>query len=70
MEKIKEMFRPDMFTVPKHATNVVQVDGLPVDATSREVAHIFRPYLGYKKIRIEVQNNDGSQILSRGASSG
>jgi len=49
------MFTPDLFKVPENASNVVLVENLPVDATTREVAHIFRPYLGYKRIRMEVK---------------
>eukprot|EP00019_Armaparvus_languidus_P007648 CAMPEP_0168588948 /NCGR_PEP_ID=MMETSP0420-20121227/5751_1 /TAXON_ID=498008 /ORGANISM="Pessonella sp." /LENGTH=399 /DNA_ID=CAMNT_0008624463 /DNA_START=113 /DNA_END=1312 /DNA_ORIENTATION=- len=33
-------------------SNTLYVEGLPVDATEREVAHIFRPYAGYVSLRI------------------
>jgi hypothetical protein len=28
------------------------VEGLPCDATEREVAHIFRPFVGYKTTKV------------------
>lgn len=31
---------------------VLFIDGLPLDCTSREAAHIFRPFIGYKEVRI------------------
>ena len=29
------------------------IEGLPADATEREVAHIFRPFVGYKATKIQ-----------------
>jgi hypothetical protein len=47
------------------------VEGLPVDATEREVAHIFRPFPGYKAVRIVesgVQESDqSSPLLEKGS---
>lgn len=34
--------------IPQNATTTVYVEGLPADATEREVAHIFRPYPGFR----------------------
>ena len=28
------------------------MEGIPADATEREVAHIFRPYTGFKSVRL------------------
>ena len=33
-----------LFPVPSNATKTVYVEGLPADATEREVAHMFRPF--------------------------
>eukprot|EP00352_Strombidinopsis_acuminata_P000830 CAMPEP_0176343844 /NCGR_PEP_ID=MMETSP0126-20121128/4231_1 /TAXON_ID=141414 ORGANISM="Strombidinopsis acuminatum, Strain SPMC142" /NCGR_SAMPLE_ID=MMETSP0126 /ASSEMBLY_ACC=CAM_ASM_000229 /LENGTH=62 /DNA_ID=CAMNT_0017689961 /DNA_START=1823 /DNA_END=2011 /DNA_ORIENTATION=+ len=38
--------------IPKHATNTVYVEGIPMDASEREVAHIFRPFSGFKSVRL------------------
>lgn len=40
------MFGQDIFCVPKNATNTIYVEGIPVDATEREVSRKYlRPYL-------------------------
>ncbi|CAN6721889.1 unnamed protein product [Malus baccata var. baccata] len=36
----------------KGESNVLFVDGLPTDCTRREVSHIFRPFVGFKEIRV------------------
>ena len=41
-----------IFPIPTNATNTVYVEGLPADATEREVAHIFRPFQGYRTLRL------------------
>lgn len=33
-------------------SNMLFVDGLPKDCTRREVAHLFRPFIGFKEIRV------------------
>ena len=33
-----------IFPIPANATKTVYVEGLPADATEREVAHMFRPF--------------------------
>ncbi|KAL2926409.1 RNA-binding protein 1 [Bienertia sinuspersici] len=33
-------------------SNVLFVDGLPTDCTRREVGHIFRPFIGFKDIKV------------------
>ncbi|KAG8093945.1 hypothetical protein GUJ93_ZPchr0012g18840 [Zizania palustris] len=33
-------------------SNILFVDGLPTDCTRREVAHLFRPFIGFKDIRL------------------
>ncbi|XP_068335542.1 RNA-binding protein 1-like [Pyrus communis] len=36
----------------KGESNVLFVDGLPTDSTRREVGHIFRPFIGFKEIKV------------------
>ncbi|CAM8961299.1 hypothetical protein QQ045_005664 [Rhodiola kirilowii] len=33
-------------------SNILFVDGLPKDCTRREVGHLFRPFIGFKEIRV------------------
>ncbi|XP_073116670.1 protein MATERNALLY EXPRESSED GENE 5 isoform X2 [Elaeis guineensis] len=33
-------------------SNILFVDGLPTDCMRREVAHLFRPFIGFKDIRV------------------
>ncbi|KAH0453760.1 hypothetical protein IEQ34_018084 [Dendrobium chrysotoxum] len=52
--------------LPPDASNTLFVEGLPRDTTEREVAHIFRPFLGYKEIRLvkkEPKYDGGSPIV-------
>ncbi|XP_039822714.1 mediator of RNA polymerase II transcription subunit 15-like isoform X2 [Panicum virgatum] len=39
-------------SLPKDATSTVYVDGLPNNCTRREVAHIFRQYMGFREVRL------------------
>jgi len=44
---------PNIFpTLPNDASSTLYVEGLPADATEREIAHIFRPFPGYQSLRI------------------
>jgi len=47
-----EAIDPELFNVPKAASTTILVEGLPSDASEREVAHIFRPFLGFKSVKI------------------
>ncbi|CAB4271634.1 unnamed protein product [Prunus armeniaca] len=38
--------------LPPGATSTLFVEGLPPNCTRREVAHIFRPFVGYKEVRL------------------
>lgn len=38
--------------LPSDATNTLYVEGLPPNSTKREVSHIFRPFVGYKEVRL------------------
>mmetsp|Transcript_32882 Transcript_32882/g.32103 ORF Transcript_32882/g.32103 Transcript_32882/m.32103 type:complete len:103 (+) Transcript_32882:679-987(+) len=50
--KISSLFGPNIMPIPKTATNTVYVEGIPLDASEREVAHIFRPFPGFKSVRL------------------
>ncbi|XP_002990011.2 RNA-binding protein 1 [Selaginella moellendorffii] len=41
---------PDI--LPPEASATLFVDGLPIDCTRREAAHIFRPFIGFKEVRV------------------
>ncbi|KAH9320945.1 hypothetical protein KI387_015584, partial [Taxus chinensis] len=43
--------RPDEH-LPPDASNTLFVEGLPTDCTRREAAHIFRPFIGFKEVRL------------------
>lgn len=50
--------------IPKNATNTVYVEGIPTDATEREVAHIFRPFVGFKTVRlIPREKRQGEKVI-------
>ncbi|XP_031475986.1 nuclear speckle RNA-binding protein A-like isoform X1 [Nymphaea colorata] len=38
--------------VLSECTNILFVEGLPSDCTRREVSHLFRPFIGFKEIRV------------------
>ncbi|GLT73580.1 hypothetical protein SLA2020_454270 [Shorea laevis] len=38
--------------LPPDASSTLFVEGLPANCTRREVAHIFRPFVGYKEVRL------------------
>ncbi|KAM3375776.1 RNA-binding protein 2-like [Capsicum galapagoense] len=43
--------RPEV-TLPTDASSTLFVEGLPADCTRREVSHVFRPFVGYKEVRL------------------
>ncbi|XP_024029775.1 RNA-binding protein 1 [Morus notabilis] len=43
--------RPEV-PLPPDASSTLFVEGLPANCTRREVAHIFRPFVGYKEVRL------------------
>jgi hypothetical protein len=47
----------------KNATNIVYVEGLPLNATEREVAHIFRPFPGFKSVRLITRDKSGEKSV-------
>ncbi|XP_058223851.1 RNA-binding protein 2-like isoform X2 [Rhododendron vialii] len=44
--------RVDGIPVPARESNILFVDGLPSDSSRREVGHLFRPFIGFKDIRV------------------
>ena len=46
-----------------NATSTVYVEGIPLDATEREVSHIFRPYPGYKSLRLIEKEKNGKKTI-------
>ncbi|KAF2321509.1 hypothetical protein GH714_000184 [Hevea brasiliensis] len=52
--------------LPPDASSTLYVEGLPSDSTRREVAHIFRPFVGYKEVRLvskESKHRGGDPII-------
>ncbi|KAG2665627.1 hypothetical protein I3760_15G016300 [Carya illinoinensis] len=52
--------------LPPDASNTLYVEGLPSDSTKREVAHIFRPFVGYKEVRLvskESKHRGGDPLI-------
>ncbi|XP_043716885.1 RNA-binding protein 1-like [Telopea speciosissima] len=43
--------RPEM-PLPPDASNTLFVEGLPANCTRREVSHIFRPFVGFREVRL------------------
>ncbi|GAB2293939.1 hypothetical protein Dimus_028153 [Dionaea muscipula] len=44
-------------SLPPDATNTLFVEGLPFSSSRREVAHIFRPFVGYKEVRLVTKDS-------------
>jgi hypothetical protein len=47
----------------KNATNIVYVEGLPNDTTEREISHVFRPFVGFKSVRLISREKNGQKSL-------
>jgi len=52
-----------MLDLPKNATNIVYVEGLPLDTTEREIAHVFRPYKGFISVRLISRDKNGEKSI-------
>jgi len=77
MSRIQSLFGPNIMPIPKNATNTVYVEGIPLDATEREVARnylsyliysfhvdIFRPFPGFKSVRlIPREKRPGEKVI-------
>ncbi|KAJ8762870.1 hypothetical protein K2173_022999 [Erythroxylum novogranatense] len=59
LPSVDTVARPSRETVPlpPDASNTLYVEGLPPDSTRREVAHIFRPFVGYKELRLVTKDS-------------
>mmetsp|Transcript_16040 Transcript_16040/g.22296 ORF Transcript_16040/g.22296 Transcript_16040/m.22296 type:complete len:294 (+) Transcript_16040:226-1107(+) len=53
----------NLINIPNDASSTLYVEGLPSDASEREVAHIFRQWPGYQSLRILVK--ESKQFPSR-----
>ncbi|OMO86500.1 hypothetical protein COLO4_21099 [Corchorus olitorius] len=51
-EKPVSMKNDDESLAAAEESNILFVDGLPTDCTRREVGHLFRPFIGYKDIKV------------------
>ncbi|CAL5439629.1 unnamed protein product [Camellia sinensis] len=51
-ERPGSLARVDGLPVPAKDSNILFVDGLPSDCLRREVGHLFRPFIGFKDIRV------------------
>ncbi|GAB2224379.1 hypothetical protein Droror1_Dr00005135 [Drosera rotundifolia] len=58
-QSVDTLTRPVLGTVPlpPNAASTLYVRGLPPDSTRREVAHIFRHFMGYKEVRLVTKPN-------------
>ncbi|KAK1366418.1 RNA-binding protein 2-like [Heracleum sosnowskyi] len=43
--------------LPPDASQTLFVEGLPANCSRREVAHIFRPFVGYKEVRLVTKDS-------------
>lgn len=57
----------ETFPLPADASSTLYIEGLPPKCTRREVAHIFRPFVGYKEVRIitkeSKQKRNGDPVI-------
>jgi len=60
--KYDEKFKK-LISLPKNATNIVYVEGLPLDTTEREIAHVFRPFKGFISVRLINRDKNGEKSL-------
>ncbi|XP_057427332.1 RNA-binding protein 2-like isoform X2 [Lotus japonicus] len=57
---------PETVPLPPDASSTLYVEGLPSDCTKREVAHIFRPFVGYREVRLvtkESKHRGGDPLI-------
>lgn len=47
----------------RNATNIVYVEGLPYDVSEREVSHLFRPFPGFRSVRLISRDKNGQKSL-------
>ncbi|MCL7041326.1 hypothetical protein MKW94_028625, partial [Papaver nudicaule] len=52
--------------LPPDASNTLFVQGLPANCTRRKVSHIFRPFVGFKEVRLvskESRHSGGDPLV-------
>ncbi|KAI3981808.1 hypothetical protein MKX01_027793 [Papaver californicum] len=52
--------------LPPDASNTLFVEGLPANCTRREVSHVFRPFVGFKEVRLvskESRHSGGDPLV-------
>ncbi|CAA3005285.1 RNA-binding 2-like [Olea europaea subsp. europaea] len=50
---VDTIVRPrETLPLPPDASSTLYIEGLPPNSTRREVAHIFRPFVGYREVRL------------------
>jgi len=63
-DSAKPLDESQILPIPKNATNTVYVEGIPTNASEREVAHIFRPFVGFKTVRlIPREKRQGEKVM-------
>ncbi|MCD9646631.1 hypothetical protein HAX54_036640 [Datura stramonium] len=64
---VESMPRPrETLPLPPDASNTLYIEGLPPDSSRREVAHIFRPFVGYNEVRLvrkESKHRGGDPLI-------
>ncbi|XP_056854764.1 nuclear speckle RNA-binding protein B-like isoform X1 [Raphanus sativus] len=56
----------ELLPPPPDASSTLFVEGLPSDCSMREVAHIFRPFSGYREVRLvttDSEQRDGDPVV-------
>ncbi|XP_073145903.1 RNA-binding protein 2-like [Henckelia pumila] len=56
----------EIIPLPPDASSTLYIEGLPPNSTRREVAHIFRPFVGYKEVRLvrkESKHRGGDPLI-------
>lgn len=48
--------RPEV-PLPPEASSTLFVEGLPANCTRREASHIFRPFVGYREVRLVIKES-------------
>ncbi|CAA2997606.1 RNA-binding 1-like isoform X1 [Olea europaea subsp. europaea] len=51
-ERPNSVRRVESNQVPAGESNILFVDGLPNDCTRREIGHLFRPFIGFRELRV------------------
>uniref|UniRef100_J3MAW5 RRM domain-containing protein n=2 Tax=Oryza brachyantha TaxID=4533 RepID=J3MAW5_ORYBR len=52
--------------LPPDASNTLFIEGIPTDCARREVSHIFRPFVGFREVRLvnkEARHPGGDPVL-------